>query len=199
MTIPRLILASGSASRRKLLEGAGLEFDICVPNIDEDSARRSMRASGVKPGDQAMQLAELKALKISDMKEGLVIGGDQMLSLGDQTFDKPADMEAARRHLRQFSGRTHYLETALVLAEEGRIIWRHMARPALSMRVLSEEFTDAYLAQTGPQALETVGAYRLEGRGIQLFDRIEGDYFSILGLPLLALLDYLRTRGLIGS
>ncbi|MEE9381060.1 MAG: Maf family protein, partial [Hyphomonadaceae bacterium] len=165
------------------------------PNVDEEAARAGMRSEGMKPSDQAMQLAELKALKVSSQREGLVIGGDQMLSLDNLTFDKPADITEARDHLRQLSGQTHRLETALVIAEDGRIVWRHLARPALTMRQLSGEFIDDYLALIGDEALETVGPYKLESSGIQLFEKIDGDFFSILGLPLLPLLDYLRTRG----
>ena len=189
-----IILASGSASRRALLSGAGIEAQTIRPNVDEDAAKTAMRQDKVSVRDQAMHLAELKALKVSRANPGFVIGGDQMLSLQGEPFDKPADMQAAGNHLRSLSGKDHYLETAIVVAEDGQIVWRHLARPKLTVRILSDEFITNYLERCGEALLGTVGAYQLEGLGSQLFTRIEGDYFSILGLPLLPLLDYLRTR-----
>lgn len=193
----RVILASGSASRRALLANAGVEAEAVRPNVDEDSAKASMRAEGLPVRDQAMALAELKARRVSSREDGLVIGGDQMLALGETAFDKPADLSAARGHLRALSGKTHTLETALVVYENGESVWRHLARPRLTMRPLSEAFIEAYVTACGDALLQTVGGYQLEGRGSQLFTQIEGDYFSILGLPLLPLLDYLRLRGVI--
>ena len=194
-----IILASGSASRKALLAGAGGEAETVKPLVDEESAKAAMRAEGVSIRDQAMALAELKALKVSNQKPGLVIGGDQMLALGERAFDKPADLASARRHLEALSGQSHRLETAIVIAEDGAIVWKHLARPKLTMRALSEDFISSYLERTGEDVLSTVGGYKLEGLGSQLFTEIEGDYFSILGLPLLPLLDYLRTRGVLGT
>ncbi|MEQ9436488.1 Maf family protein [Hyphomonas sp.] len=196
---PRITLASGSASRRALLAGAGIDADSIKPNVDEDAARAAMRAEGMSVRDQAMQLAELKAIKVSARTPGLVIGGDQMLSLENEAFDKPADLDAARDHLRKLSGKTHTLETAIVICENGTPVWRHLARPKLTVRELSDAFVDSYVERAGEALLSTVGAYQLEGLGAQLFTKIEGDYFSILGLPLLPLLDYLRTRGALES
>lgn len=190
-----ITLASGSASRRALLAGAGVEAASIKPNVDEDSARAAMRSQGMSVRDQAMQLAELKAVKVSNRTEGLVIGGDQMLSLDREALDKPVDLDAARDHLRKLSGKSHTLETAIVICENGTPVWRHLARPKLTMRPLSEAFIEAYVDRVGEPLLATVGAYQLEGLGAQLFTQIEGDYFSILGLPLLPLLDYLRIRG----
>jgi septum formation protein len=190
-----ITLASGSSSRRALLAGAGVEAASVKPNVDEDSAKAAMRAEGMSVRDQAMRLAELKAVKVSNRTEGLVIGGDQMLSLEREAFDKPVDLEAARDHLRKLSGKSHTLETAIVICENGTPLWRHLARPKLTMRPLSDAFIDAYVERVGEPLLSTVGAYQLEGLGAQLFNQIEGDYFSILGLPLLPLLDYLRIRG----
>ena len=190
-----IILASGSESRRNLLLSAGVEA-ICVkPNVDEDAAKATFRAEGMRVADQAMRLAELKAVKVSRSREGLVIGGDQMLNLEGEAMDKPVDMADAANHLRRFSGKAHTLETAIVVAEGGQPVWRHLAKPKLTVRPLSEDFIAHYLEQSGEDLLKTVGAYQLERLGAQLFSRIEGDYFSILGLPLLPLLDYLRTRG----
>ena len=189
-----ITLASTSKSRRALLAAAGVEVECVAPNVDEESFRNTMRANGLPVRDQAMQLAELKAIRVSAKRPGLVIGGDQMLALGDQAFDKPADLEAAKNHLRQLSGRSHTLETAIVVCEDGAPVWRHLARPKLTLRPLTEDFIETYVSACGETLLSTVGAYQLEGLGAQLFTRIEGDYFSSLGLPLLPLLDYLRIR-----
>lgn len=199
MSRPAIILASGSASRRAVLSAAGVEAIGIKPNVEEAPVRDAMRTEGAPVRDQAMALAELKAIKVSRQNPGLVIGGDQMLALGDRAFDKPADMAGARSHLEALSGQTHVLETALVICEDGQPVWRHLARPKLTMRTLSPAFIDTYLDTVGEALLETVGAYQLEGRGAQLFTRIDGDFFSILGLPLLPLLDYLRVRGVLNS
>ena len=192
-----VILASGSASRRALLAGAGIEAVSIKPNVDEDAAKAAMRAEALSVRDQAMQLAEMKAVKVSRTTPGLVIGGDQMLNLDGEAFDKPADLEAARTHLRKLSGQAHRLETAIVVAENGEPVWRYLARPKLTVRILNDVFIQHYVNACGTALLSTVGAYQLEGRGAQLFTQIEGDYFSILGLPLLPLLDYLRVRGVL--
>jgi septum formation protein len=193
----QIVLASGSESRRSLLAGAGVQAKSVRPNVDEEMARAAFRQDGLKIRDQAMRLAELKAQKVSLREQGLVIGGDQMLNLEETAFDKPKDLADARNHLVEMSGKTHVLETALVVYENGQSVWRHLARPKLSMRTLSPEFIDNYIAETGEDILSTVGAYKLEALGAQLFSRIEGDYFSILGLPLFPLLDYLRERGVL--
>ncbi|MEL7040435.1 MAG: Maf family protein [Pseudomonadota bacterium] len=192
-----VVLASGSASRRALLAGAGVKAVSVTPNVDEGMARQGMRADGVPVRDQAMRLAEMKAIKVSMQEPGLVIGGDQMLNLNGVGFDKPADLAAASGHLRKLSGKTHILETAIVIAENGTPVWRHLAQPKLSVRTLSETFITQYVETCGDALLSTVGAYQLEGPGAQIFNRIDGDYFSILGLPLLPLLDYLRVRGVL--
>ena len=195
----RIILASGSQSRRAVLTAAGIEADTIKPNVDEDAAKASFRASDMKVRDQAMQLAELKSVKISMREPGLVIGCDQMLSLDGEAFNKPVDLADARNHLVKLSGKAHTLETAIVISEEGKPVWRYLARPKLTVRPLSDAFIDTYVEAVGEPLLSTVGAYQLEGLGAQLFTRIDGDYFSILGLPLLPLLDYLRTRGVLLS
>lgn len=194
-----IILASGSASRRTLLKNAGIDAEAIQPFVDEEAAKAAMRAEGVSVRDQAMHLAQLKAVKVSSARPGLIIGGDQMLSLDGGAFDKPGNRGDARGHLEALSGRTHTLETALVICENGQPVWRHLERPKLTMRPLSAQFIGAYLDKVGDTILSTVGGYQLEGLGSQLFTRIEGDYFSILGLPLLALMDYLRTRGALAS
>ncbi len=192
-----IILASGSASRRSLLAGAGVQAQSIKPNVDEEAAKNAMRADNVSVTNQAMQLAEMKAVKVSSQLSGLVIGGDQMLNLEGEAFDKPINLDGAAKHLKKLSGKTHTLETAIVIAENGAPIWRHMARPSLTVRTLSDRFIQSYIQTCGPPLLTTVGAYQLEGMGAQIFSKIEGDYFSILGLPLLPLLDYLRVRGVL--
>ncbi|MEE2920765.1 MAG: Maf family protein [Pseudomonadota bacterium] len=195
----RIVLASGSQSRRAVLAAAGVEADTVKPNVDEDAAKAAFRADGMSVRDQAMQLAELKSVKVSMREQGLVIGCDQMLSLDGEAFDKPVNLEDARNHLRKLSGKVHTLETAIVICEDGKPVWRHLARPRLTVRPLSGPFIETYVDTVGDPLMSTVGAYQLEGLGAQLFTRIEGDYFSILGLPLLPLLDYLRTRGVLMS
>lgn len=197
MTSPSIILASGSASRRALLKNAGVDAVSISPILDEDSVKTGLRASNVPIRDQAMKLAELKGQKVSAQNPGLVIAGDQMLALGERAFDKPKDKDEARGHLEALGGQTHTLETAIVICDGGVPVWRHLARPKLTMRPLSKAYIDTYLDEVGDSVLQTVGGYQLESLGSQLFTKIEGDYFSILGLPLLPLLDYLRTRGVL--
>jgi len=192
-----LILASGSAARRQMLEAVGLSFEVETPRVDEEAAKASLRAEGLKPRDQADALAELKALSVSRKRAGFVIGADQMLAIGGEVFDKPRDAAEAREHLLRLRGQTHELITAAVVAKEGAIIWRHIDTPRLRMRVFSDAFLDDYLARAGDDVLRSVGAYQLEGLGAQLFERVEGDYFSVLGLPLLPLLAFLREHGIV--
>lgn len=192
-----LILASGSSARRQMLESAGLSFSVQAPRVDEEAAKASLRANGLKPRDQADALAELKALSISRSTPDFVIGADQMLAIEGDVLDKPKDLAEAKAHLEKLRGRTHELITAAVIAREGAIIWRHIDTPKLKMRAFSDAFLDQYLAQAGDSALHSVGAYQLEGLGAQLFERVEGDYFSVLGLPLLPLLSFLREHGIV--
>lgn len=194
MTQP-LVLASGSRIRAEILHNAGLEFEIKKSGVDEDLLKESMRASGASSKEQAEALAEMKAMKVSMETPSLVIGADQMLSLDNEGFDKPTTRREASERLKLFSGQKHILETAVVIAQNGAPIWRHIERPKLTMRDLSDEFIKGYLDRIGEAAFESVGAYQLEGLGVQLFSSIEGDYFSILGLPILPLLKFLRERG----
>ncbi len=197
-----LILASGSATRRKLLEAAGVEFRVVTPDVDEDAVRRDLFDSNPDATSThvARLLASEKANAVSRLHPAaLVIGADQVLEAGREVFSKPPDMSAARVALKSLSGRTHRLLSAVALAHGGTTVWQHLEVASLAMRDVSDKFLDDYLARTGPRILASVGAYELEGLGIQLFDRIEGDYFTILGLPLLALLGELRTRGAIPS
>jgi septum formation protein len=194
-----LVLASGSAARRQMLEAAGLTFEVEVARVDEEAAKASLRAEGLKPRDQADALAELKALAVSRKRPGFIIGADQMLAIEGETLDKPKDMAEARSHLTRLRGRTHELLTAAVVARDGAIIWRHIDTPKLRMRNFSDAFADEYLARVGDAALKSVGAYQLEGLGAQLFERVEGDYFSVLGLPLLPLMAFLREHDVVAK
>ena len=193
-----IILASGSPYRRKLLEGAGLDFTVVKPDLDERAVEAPLAGTGATPQDVAMVLAEAKATVVSQARpEALVIGSDQTLSLGEELFHKPADMEGARRHLLKLSGRTHHLNSAVVLARNGEAVWRHVAVARMTMRPLEPGFVGRHLAAVGDVALTSVGAYQVEGQGIQLFETIDGDYFTIVGLPLLPLLAALRELGAI--
>lgn len=193
---PALVLASQSAARAALLHAAGLRFEARPARVDEDAVKRSLRADGASPEDAALVLASLKAQRIRDAA-ALVIGADQLLVCGDDWFDKPADTAAARDQLQRLRGREHRLVTAVVCHRGGAEVWRHVAMPRLSMRGFSDAFLDAYLAAEGSAILGCVGAYRLEGRGMHLFDRVEGEHAAVLGLPMLPLLAFLRGHGML--
>lgn len=190
-----LILASKSAARRAVLDGAGVPYEARVAGVDEDAVKTSLLAEGAGPRDIADALAELKAIRISAGRPDFVIGSDQTLDLDGQLYDKAESLDAARERLKLLRGRTHKLHSAVVVAKEGAPIWREVVTCSLTMRDFSDVFLDDYLATEGPHALGSVGCYRLEGPGAQLFSRIEGDYFAILGLPLMGLLDLLRRHG----
>jgi septum formation protein len=199
MTAEPLILASGSTARAKILTDAGVAFTVERPTVDEEAVKLGLRAEGLAVRDQADALAEVKALSVSRKRPGYVIGADQMLALNDQAFDKPKDRADAYAHLQRMSGQTHHLISAVVLAKDGAVIWRHIETPRLTMRPLSPAFIEGYLDAIGPAAFDSVGAYQLEGLGAQLFTKIEGDYFAILGLPLLPLLAILRRHGVVAT
>ena len=201
--MPRLsalpvVLASASAARARLLEQTGIEVLREPAGIDESAIKGAFRGQGLDAGQCAAALAEAKAVRVSARRPGaLVIGGDQLLVREERWFDKPASRTEAREHLLALRGRRHELVTAACVARDGAVVWRVVDRPFLFMRDFSEPFLDAYLAAVGDDVLSTVGAYRLEGAGAQLFARIEGDYFSVLGLPLLPLLEFLRSQGVV--
>jgi septum formation protein len=193
-----LILASGSSSRGNLLNHAGVRFAVKPAAVDEETVRAARSECGASAEDTAMTLAELKAVRISrDEPQALVIGADQILDLDGDFLAKPRDVEDARGHLQRLRGRTHSLATAVCVVEDGERVWGHIDSPRLAIRDFSTEFLDHYLTEVGEEMLSSVGAYQLEGRGAQLFSHIEGDYFSILGLPLIPLLSYLRIRGVL--
>jgi len=188
---PRLVLASASPFRRTLLENAGLTFDVEPAQIDERAVEETL--TGVNPEDVASVLAEAKAQDVSSRNPGaIVIGSDQTLSLEGEIYHKAASMDEARRRLLDLSGRTHELNSAVVMARDGETIWRHMSVARLTMRDLDPGFIGRHLSNVGASALSSVGAYQFEGEGIQLFERIEGDYFTIIGMPMLPLLAKLR-------
>ncbi|HEY0854787.1 MAG TPA: Maf family protein [Devosia sp.] len=186
-----LILASNSATRKALLAGAGLQFESSPAPIDERLEEASVLGKG--PAVVARHLAEAKAVAVSHLHpDRIVIGADQTLSLAGEIFHKPFDLQAARDQLSRLRGKTHRLSCGTALAKDGAVLWSDIATADLSMRDFSDAERDAILDQEGPLALGSVGAYRLEGPSVRLFGRIEGDYFTILGLPLLPLLAALR-------
>ena len=197
---PPLILASSSAPRRAILENAGLRFAVEAARVDEEQARASLEAEGATTAQMAETLAELKARKVARRHPAaLVIGADQMLDCAGRRFDKPKDRAEAKRHLQAFSGKRHSLISAACVVRDDARIWHLTARAELTVRPLDEPFIDSYLAAVGPHAMASVGAYQLEGLGAQLFSRIDGDYFTILGLPLLPLLDFLRAHRVLAT
>jgi len=193
-----LVLASKSESRRATLENAGIPIDIHPADIDERAVEA--RAKANDPGSVAALLAREKARTIAARMPGrLVLGADQTLTLGARRFSKPNDAAAARKQLRALKGQTHELHSALALVRDGAIAFEHLEVARLTMREFSDRFLDTYLAAAGAMVTASVGAYQVEKLGIQLFDRIDGDHFTILGLPLLALLDRLRREGLLAT
>ncbi|MBO6507209.1 MAG: Maf-like protein [Roseibium sp.] len=191
-----LVLASGSKIRAELLKNAGLSIDVDPADVDERAVEAPLLEADFPPDDIASVLAEAKANDVSARRNGdLVIGADQILAFEGERRTKPDDMEAARRQLLAFSGKTHELLSAVVISKDGEAIWRHVSTARLTMRELSPAFIGHYLANAGDVVLSSVGAYQLEGPGVQLFEKIEGDYFTILGLPLLPLLAQLRVLG----
>lgn len=196
---PPVILASSSPARRALLTAAGLRFAVQPAAVDEAAVREALQAEGAAAADAAITLAELKALRAaaSAPAEAIVLGADQILTLDDAWFDKPADLAAARDQLQALAGQRHELLSAVVAVRNGARIWHHVGQARLTMRACSAGFLDAYLATVGAAALGSVGAYQIEGPGAQLFDRIEGDLFTIQGLPLLPVLAFLRVQGVL--
>ncbi len=190
-----VVLASTSASRRALLTHAGVTFEARAPGVDEDAAKASLLAEGATPREVADALAELKAIRVSARTPGLVIGADQTLDLGGALIDKAASLDEARERLQRLRGRSHKLHSAVVVASDGAPIWREVETATLWVRDVSDAFLETYLQANQADLLSSVGCYRLEGPGVQLFEKIEGDYFTILGLPMLGLLDLLRRHG----
>jgi len=193
-----LVLASGSASRRMLLTAAGVSFVADPADLDEEALMRSLACAGAEV--MARSLAEQKALTISRRHPGkTVLGGDSVIAFGSEYLSKCTNLDEARALLMRLSGHTHLLVSAAALARDGALLWAHASPCRMTMRVLSPDFLQDYLAREGEAILSCVGCYHFEGRGAQLFDRVEGDYFSVLGLPLLPVLAQLRKEGLLAS
>lgn len=190
----RIILASGSAIRRQILDGAGLNYEVIVKPVDEAAIKEAMLAENAHLKDIADALAEAKAMRVSRSEEGFVIGADQIMVMGGQLYDKPKTIDDARKRLMLMRGKTHELIGAVVICESGQAVWRHMSKTRLTMREFSNDFLDEYIESEGELLTKSVGAYRFEGIGAQLFSDVDGDFFSILGLSLLPVLDYLRLR-----
>lgn len=197
----RVVLASQSASRRAMLAAAGVPFEAVSAGVDEESAKAALLGEGLAARDMADALAELKAIKVSSGDgQALVLGCDSVVALEDGSMlDKPRGRAEAADHLRRLSGKRHELVSAAVIAEAGRPVWRMVDRARMQVRPLSEAFIESYLELEWPAISGCVGCYRIEGPGAQLFSRIEGSQFTVLGLPLLPVLDYLRVRGVLAS
>jgi len=197
----KLILASQSSSRRAMLSAAGIPYDAMASAVDEEAAKAALKREGIEARGLADALAELKSLKLSTRHPtDLVLGCDQVLVLADGSLlDKPKDRDEAGAQLRQMRGSVIRLISAAVISEGGTPVWRHVDVARLTMRPFSEGFLSLYLDSEWPAISGCVGCFRLEGLGVQLFSRIEGSHFTILGLPFIPLLDYLRTRGVVAS
>lgn len=196
--VPRLVLASQSAARSALMRDAGLVFETKPAHVDEEMIKEAARKQGVEAAEAALLLAEAKALRVSNNDtDALVIGADQILVCDGIWYSKPANLTEAATQLRSLRGREHELVSALVCHRQGRRMWQHVARSRLTMRNFSDSFLEAYLATEADLVLASVGAYQIEGRGLHLFAQVEGEFSAILGLPMLALLGFLREHGLL--
>ena len=194
----RIVLASQSPARRRLLEGAGLSFDVVASKVDEEAVRLALTAAddAVAAIDVAEILARAKAEDVARREDAdFVIAADQVLEFGDDVLAKPADMDQARRQLMQLKGARHQLHAAVVIAQGSEVTWAHTSTVDVHMRDYSPAFVGKYLSAAGDEALASVGCYQLEGPGVQLIERYQGDYFAVLGLPLMPLLDELRRLG----
>jgi septum formation protein len=191
-----LILASQSASRRAMLDAAGVSYQAIPAHVDEEAMKAALRQEGAAPRALADALAELKAVKVSQAYPGaLVLGSDSLVALDDgSTLDKPQSRDQAAAHLKRMAGKRHDLVSAAVIAENGRAVWRMVDRAKMFVRPFSDEFVEWYLDREWPAIAGCVGCYRIEGLGVHLFSRIDGSQFTVLGMPLLPVLDYLRTR-----
>lgn len=199
MTRP-LVLASTSAARRALLTGAGLAFEATAPEVDEAAVKARVQGEGGDPRRVAEVLAAAKAQAVSARRPGaLVLGADQTLEFDGALFDKPRSLEEARARLKAMAGRVHLLHSAAAVALDGQVVWATAPTARLTLRAFSDAFLDAYLGRNPEAALRSVAGYELEGEGVQLFERVDGDYFTILGLPLLPLLDFLRGQGTLAA
>ncbi len=196
--MPQLILASASRVRARLLEGAGVPHEVIASAVDEQPIKERCRDKKLTVKQTVLELSKEKALSISgNHADSLILGADQILQCGGRQFDKPNDMTIARENLKYLQGRKHSLVSGMSIVLNGREIWHHVETSRLTLLPLSEAFIDDYLEKSGPDVLNSVGVYFLEGRGVQLFEKIDGDFFSILGLPLLPLLAFLRRHSVL--
>ena len=192
----RLILASGSKIRAQLLQNANVRFDVHPARVDEAMIKQSLEAEQAKPRDVADALAEMKARKVSEKHPGaLVLGCDQVLDYGGQILSKPETPDAAGAQLRALRGDRHMLLSAAVIVENGTPVWRHVGQARMMMRAASDSYIDDYVERNWDSIRHSVGGYKLEEEGVRLFTRVDGDYFTVLGMPLLELLGYLTVRG----
>lgn len=192
---PRIILASGSAIRAAILTGARVPFEVMKPDVDESVIKKQALAEGLGLEDLAMRLAEAKCMDVAARTRAIVIGADQIMEFEGRAYDKPASIDEARARFLAIAGAPHTLINAIAVARNGAVIWRHLARPTLHVRPLTDAELDAYFAEAAPDILNSVGAYQIEDAGARLFDRIEGDHFAVLGLALTPLLAFLRREG----
>lgn len=197
MSAPKIILASGSAIRADILNGAGVAFHVMKPDVDEDVIKRRCYADGLDLEATAMALAEAKCLAVAPGADDLVIGSDQILEFEGRPFDKPKSMDEARARLLEMAGKPHTLINAVAVARGGEVQWRGIDRPRLHMRDIAAAELNAYLEAAGPEILKSVGAYQVERLGARLFEKIEGDHYAVLGLSLYPLLKFLRREGAI--
>ncbi|MFY9209794.1 MAG: nucleoside triphosphate pyrophosphatase [Aestuariivita sp.] len=198
MSVP-MLLASGSEIRAQMLRNAGVVFDVQVARVDEDAIKASLLADGAPPRDIADALAEAKARKISDKTGAMVLGCDQVLDFQGQLLSKPKTPQDALDQLRSLRGQRHMLLSAAVIYDEGKPVWRHVGQVRLLMRDASDAYLEGYVARNWESVRDAVGAYKLEEEGVRLFTRIDGDYFNVLGMPLLEVLAYLTLRGVLES
>lgn len=193
-----LVLASGSEIRAQMLRNANVPFRVRVARVDEDALKQSLEAEGTRPRDMADALAEMKAQRVAAKEPGaMVLGCDQVLDFGGRVFSKPETRDAAAGQLRQLRGQRHSLFSAAVIFDEGRPVWRHVAEVRMRMHDVSDSYLEGYLDRNWPAVGSSVGAYQVESEGIRLFSSVSGDYFSILGMPLIEVLSFLALRGLI--
>lgn len=196
--VTTVVLASASASRRRMLSAAGVNILAQAARVDEEEVKNSMQAAGMEAGEVAEALAELKAQRISpQFHDAIVLGADQMLAVDGEWLDKPADADALRDHLKKLRGRSHRLISCVVAVKNGARIWHQTDTATITMRPCSDAFIDWYVDRAGDSVLDSVGGYQLEGLGAQLFSHVQGDFFTVLGMPLLPLLDFLRLQGVL--